>query len=87
MLTRIIFAFLVILFLVGGPERLLLTATAVQGGSIRGKVVADVPDQRRILTGVMVTLSGVRLGERKLQSVTDREGQFDFQGLVAGDRV
>ena len=58
-----------------------------QGGSIKGKVVADIPDQRRILPGLVVMLSGDRLGERKLQSVTDREGQFDFQGLVAGDYV
>ena len=56
-----------------------------QGGSIRGKVVADIPDQRRALPGVVVTLSGNRLGDRKLQSVTDSEGQFDFTGLIAGD--
>jgi hypothetical protein len=30
-------------------------------------------------------LSGDRLGDRKLQSVTDSEGQFDFSGLIAGD--
>ena len=35
----------------------------------------------------MVTLSGDRLGERKLQSVTDMEGQFAFQALIAGDYV
>ena len=58
-----------------------------QGGSIRGKVVADIPDQRRVLSGVAVTLSGERLGERKLQNVTDMEGQFSFQGLVAGEYV
>src|SRR5689334_11241851 len=56
-----------------------------QGGNIKGKVVADIPDQRRALPGVVVTLSGNRLGDRKLQSVTDSEGQFDFTGLIAGD--
>ena len=56
-----------------------------QGGSIRGRVVADIPDQRKVLPGVVVTLSGARLGERKLQSISDMEGQFDFQGLVAGE--
>ena len=86
-LTRIFYAFLVTVFLAGGPERLLLVAAPVQGGSIRGKVVADIPDQRRILPGVVVTLSGDRLGDRKLQSITDLEGQFDFQGLLAGDYV
>jgi outer membrane receptor protein involved in Fe transport len=64
-----------------------LTEAFSQGGSIKGRVVADIPDQRRILMGVVVTLSGERLGERKLQSVTDTEGQFDFQGLIAGDYV
>ncbi|HEY3580966.1 MAG TPA: carboxypeptidase regulatory-like domain-containing protein [Pyrinomonadaceae bacterium] len=56
-----------------------------QGGSIKGKVVADIPDQRRALPGVVVMLSGDRLGDKKLQSITDSEGQFDFTGLVAGD--
>jgi hypothetical protein len=56
-----------------------------QGGSIKGKVVADIPEQRRILPGVVVTLSSDRLGDKKLQSVTDSEGQFDFNGLIAGD--
>jgi hypothetical protein len=56
-----------------------------QGGSIKGKVVADIPDQRRVLPGVVVTLSSERLGDKKLQSVTDSDGQFDFNGLIAGD--
>lgn len=49
--------------------------------------MADVPDQRRILPGVVVTLSGERLGDRKIQSITDNEGQFDFLSLVAGEYV
>lgn len=56
-----------------------------QGGSIKGKVVADIPEQRKALPGVVVTLSGDRLGDKKLQSVTDSDGQFDFTGLIAGD--
>ena len=56
-----------------------------QGGSIKGKVVADIPEQRRALPGVVVTLSSERLGEKRLQSVSDVEGQYDFPGLVAGD--
>lgn len=56
-----------------------------QGGSIKGKVVADIPDQRRALPGVVVMLSGDRLGDKKPQSITDSDGQFDFTGLVAGD--
>jgi len=56
-----------------------------QGGSIKGKVVADIPDQRRALPGVVVVLSSERLRDQKLQSITDAEGQFEFNGLVAGD--
>ena len=64
-----------------------LAIALAQGGSIRGRVVADIPDQRRVLPGVVVTLSGDRLGDRKTQSVTDSAGQFDFQSLIAGDYV
>ena len=56
-----------------------------QGGSIKGKVVADIPDQRRALPGVVVVLSSERLRDQKLQTITDSEGQFEFNGLLAGD--
>ena len=59
--------------------------SATQGGSIRGKVVADIPDQRKALTGVVVNLSGDRLGDRTLQTVTDFEGAYSFTGLIAGE--
>src|SRR5688500_3154319 len=59
---------------------------ATQGGSIRGKIVADFgPDQRRVLSGVIVNLRGDRLGDRTLQTVTDLEGAYNFPGLVAGE--
>jgi Carboxypeptidase regulatory-like domain len=86
-LTRILFPFLVILFITG-PATLSPGGTALaQGGSIRGKIVADIPDQRKPLPGVVVTLSGDRLGDKNLQSISDAEGQFDFQGLIAGEYV
>lgn len=83
-ITRIFKAVPVIFFLIG-IFGLISTTAAAQGGNIRGKVVADIPDQRRILPGVAVTLSGERLGEKKLQSVSDLEGQYDFPSLVAGE--
>ena len=91
-LTRILFPFLVILFFagewsVGGPQRLSFAAPIAQGGSIRGKVVANIPDQRKTLPGVVVILSGERLGDRKVQSISDTEGQFDFPALLAGEYV
>src|SRR5688500_19418094 len=63
----------------------IVAAGLLQGGSIKGKVVADIPQQRRALPGVIVNLSGERLGDRKLQTVTDFEGAYDFAGLVAGE--
>ena len=83
-ITRIFQAVLVTFFFVWifGPVS---TAAAAQTGTIRGKVVADIPDQRKTLPGVVVTLSGERLGEKKLQSVSDLEGQYSFPSLVAGE--
>jgi hypothetical protein len=63
-LTRILFPFLVIIFLTAGSAPFALGF--LQGGSIKGKVVADIPDQRKALPGVPVTLSGDRLGDKKL---------------------
>jgi hypothetical protein len=56
-----------------------------QGGSIKGKVVADIPDQRRVLPGVTVNLNSELLRDQKLQTITDSDGEFEFTGLVAGD--
>ncbi len=58
---------------------------AAQGGNIKGKVVADIPDHRKPLAGVIVSLSGERLASKKLQSISDEEGLYDFPGLIAGD--
>src|SRR5215204_4862006 len=80
--TRIIFPFLVTIFFTTG-----LAVGFSQGGIIRGKVVADIPDQRRTLPGVVVTLSGERLAGKKLQTVSDAEGQYDFPALIAGDYI
>lgn len=82
-LTRIFISFLVTLFFVGVSY----SAAPQQGGKITGKVVADIPDQRKALPGVVVTLSSERLGDKKLQSVSDLEGQYDFPDLIAGDYI
>src|SRR5215204_5765888 len=81
--TRILLSFLALFFFIAGSAR--FSPAFPQGGNIKGKVVADIPDQRRILAGVVVILSGDRLGDRKLQTVSDTEGQYDFQSLVAGE--
>jgi hypothetical protein len=59
----------------------------LQTGSIRGKVVADIPDQRKPLSGVTVTLSSERLGDKQIQTTSDLEGQYEFPGLIAGDYI
>jgi outer membrane receptor for ferrienterochelin and colicin len=62
-----------------------LTFKLSQTGSIRGKVVADIPDQRKSLSGVVVKLSGAALSQKSLQSISDEEGVYNFAGLTAGD--
>ena len=69
-LTRIFIPFLVTIFFVGFLAPI-CGAVPAQGGRITGKVVADIPDQRKALAGVIVTLSGERLGDKRLQSVSD----------------
>lgn len=61
------------------------SSSAAAQGSIKGKVVADIPDHRKALAGVVVSLSGARLAGKKIQSISDDEGRYDFPGLIAGD--
>src|ERR1051325_4461938 len=85
-LTRIFIPFLVTLFFVGifAP---VYGAVPAQGGRITGKVVADIPEQRKALPGVVVHLSGDRLSDKRLQSVSDMAGRYDFPGLIAGEYI
>src|SRR6185295_9228129 len=88
-LTRIfiptLVTFFLTVFLIGAPS--VFGAGPAQGGKILGKVVADIPDQRKALPGVVVTLSSDRLADKKIQGVTDMEGQYDFPGLIAGEYI
>ena len=84
-LTRISIPFLVTIILASCSS--LVWGKMPQTGSIRGKVVADIPDQRKPLSGVTVTLSSDRLGDKPIQTTTDMEGQYDFPNLVAGDYI
>ena len=61
------------------------SSSAAAQGIIKGKVVADIPDQRKALTGVAVSVTGERLSGKTLQSISDNEGRYSFPGLVAGD--
>src|SRR5687767_10994404 len=44
-----------------------------QSAGIKGQVVADIPEKRRPLPGVVVNLSGERLADKNLQIVSDEE--------------
>jgi hypothetical protein len=83
-LTRIFIPILVTLFF---SSFAYVFGAPAQGGRIQGKVVADIPDQRKALPGVVVTLSSDRLGDKKIQNVSDMDGQYDFPGLIAGEYV
>src|SRR5690242_17675943 len=84
-LTRISIPFLVTIILASCSN--LVLGKMPQTGSIRGKVVADIPDQRKPLSGVTVTLSSERLGDKKIQATSDLDGEYDFPSLVAGDYI
>ena len=74
---------LALAFLTGGTAY----SRTVQSGSIKGKVVAETPDLRRLLAGVTVRLSGGPQADRKVQALSNEEGEYGFTGLVAGDYV
>jgi hypothetical protein len=62
------------------------TRIVLQAGSIKGKVVADIPAQKKVIGGAPVTLA-LRTSDKKLQTVSDEEGVYYFNGLTAGDYV
>jgi len=84
-LTRIFLPFLVTVILASSSG--VVQGKTLQTGSIKGKIVADIPDQRKPLSGVTVTLSSERLGDKRIQTISDMEGQYDFSSLVAGDYI
>ncbi|HEY0377932.1 MAG TPA: carboxypeptidase regulatory-like domain-containing protein [Pyrinomonadaceae bacterium] len=64
-----------------------LPAYAAQAGRIKGKVVAVTADRREALPGVAVSLTGGLLQGRAVETTSDEEGEYVFDGLVAGDYV
>ena len=85
-LTRTICAVTSIVILsVAGNEPLAHETRAAQSGGIKGQVVADITDRRQPLAGVVVSLSSERVADKKLQTVSDFEGRYNFTGLTAGD--
>jgi outer membrane receptor protein involved in Fe transport len=76
---------LIILLSAIGSATLARDPRGSQSGGVKGQVVADIPERRRPLPGVVVNLSGERLADKKLQTVSDEEGRYNFTGLTAGD--
>jgi len=56
-----------------------------QSSSIKGKVVADIPDARKALPGVTVRLISALTSDTKIETVSEEEGAYIFTGLTAGD--
>jgi hypothetical protein len=79
------FAILLAIYFAGCSESRTLANVVSQSGTIKGKVVADIPDQQKTIPGVTVTISGNVIGDRKLQTTSDEEGAYSFTGLTAGD--
>ncbi len=66
------------------------SGTRPQGGSIKGKVVADIPDQRKAIAGVVVQLAGDPKANKQFQALSDvsnNDGEYSFAGLIAGDYI
>ncbi|MCM3871362.1 MAG: TonB-dependent receptor, partial [Pyrinomonadaceae bacterium] len=70
---------------VAGTQPMARETRVAQAGGIKGQVVADITDKRRPLPGVVVNLGGERLADKKLQTISDDEGRYNFTGLTAGD--
>ncbi len=83
--ARAAMLFLIALFFISVFKDRTFAASSLQNARIKGKVVADIPDQRKPLSGVVVQLSGERLGTNKLESISDQEGVYDFPALLAGE--
>ena len=92
---RILFlAFVFLLVLPALPNHALADGASygvrTQGGTIKGKVVADIPDQRKVIDGVVVKLAGDPAATKQFQplsDVSDNDGEYSFAGLIAGDYV
>jgi hypothetical protein len=54
-------------------------------GRVRGTIVAVSGDRRERLPGVVVVLSGSVLGDKKLETISDDQGDYSFNRLAAGD--
>jgi hypothetical protein len=77
---------LVVLIVIGYVHSFSATTIIQTGNSrIAGRVVAVTPDKRELLSGVTVKLKGDLLPDRILQIVSDDQGDYVFNNLVAGD--
>lgn len=54
-------------------------------GRVRGTIVAISGDRRERLPGVVAVLSGPVLGDKKLETISDDQGDYSFNRLAAGD--
>jgi hypothetical protein len=61
-------------------------ATPVQSsGRLKGTIVAVSGARRERIPGVVIILTGSVLGEKKLETISDDQGEYSFNRLAAGD--
>ena len=54
-------------------------------GRVRGTIVAVAGDRRERVPGAVAVLTGPVLGDKKLESISDEQGDYSFNRLAAGD--
>lgn len=63
------------------------SAKALGNAGIRGKVIAVTDSKREPLAGVPVSIGGEPLKGRSVQTITDADGGYAFDGLASADYI
>jgi hypothetical protein len=77
---------LLIALVISGVFSSLVLANELQpSGRIRGVTIAVSGDRRERLPGVTLVLSGAIMGDNKLETTSDEQGEYSFNRLAAGE--
>ena len=75
-----------VLLILAGPLRSVVVANEHQpSGRIRGVTLAVTGDRRERLPRVTLVLTGSALGDNKLETISDEQGEYSFNHLAAGE--
>jgi hypothetical protein len=64
-----------------------ITIAQTGNSRIKGRTAVVTPDKRELLTGVPVKLEGKFLQGKSLETISDEEGNYQFNSLIAGDYI